>query len=107
MDNERKDLEPDTDKIDKVSEEVAEKNESSEIKETSGVNAENINMETPKLIALSTLFAAYVFIASAILALIFATTGVKSAAASSSLLSGNTTFLASEPDSIGSFATLS
>ena len=45
MDNERKDLEPDTDKIDKVSEEVAEKNESSEIKETSGVNAENINVE--------------------------------------------------------------
>lgn len=48
MDNERKDLEPDTDKIDKVSEEVAEKNESSEIKETSGVNTENINMEAPK-----------------------------------------------------------
>ena len=48
MDNERKDLEPDTDKIDKVSEEVAEKNESFEIKETSGVNAENINVEAPK-----------------------------------------------------------
>lgn len=48
MDNERKDLEPDTDKIDKVSKEVAEKNESSEIKETSGVNAENINVEAPK-----------------------------------------------------------
>ena len=48
MDNERKDLEPDTDKIDKVSEEVVEKNESSETKETRGVNTENINMEAPK-----------------------------------------------------------
>ena len=37
----------------------------------------------------------------------FATTGAKSVAASSSALSGKTTFVASEPESIGSLATFS